>query len=229
VVRWLAYWILMLWAQLSLADMAELHVLGFSTDAKYFAYQQYGITAGEGAAFAELYIVEVQANRQARAPIIHRNADDRQLNAVRQQNLQQAQTLLRQYGITNAGELLVSRLPHDLSVEPHKVSFAVGKPLINAPKQIYSLNLSQKLSSVDCGDIGYGRIFTLKLTNEATGQSIELHSDRNLPSERGCPIRYRIQDVYVYNEHVAIVLNLFQLGYEGDRMRYMLVTGKLNN
>ena len=46
-----------------------------------------------------------------------------------------------------------------------------------------------------------------------------------LPDSRTCAVGYRIEQVYIYNDRIAVFLNVFSKGYESPDMQYMIVTG----
>jgi predicted secreted protein len=125
--------------------------------------------------------------------------------------------------------LLVSKRFNDIGANAKQVRFSVGTPLANMPNIKYKLNLQEQDSNLSCGEVGKAKMLHLTLINEGTKKTKTLQKDNSLPEELGCPLRYRIQDVYVYHEEFVVVfLNLFQAGFEGDSMRYMVVTGTLN-
>jgi hypothetical protein len=75
--------------------------------------------------------------------------------------------------------------------------------------------------------MGSPKMFKLTLSyNE--GQTQVLQEDKRLPPTRGCPLNYRIQDVYMYEyekkQYIAILLNVISAGFEGQDMRYLAVT-----
>ncbi|EIJ42603.1 putative secreted protein [Beggiatoa alba B18LD] len=70
---------------------------------------------------------------------------------------------------------------------------------------------------------------TTKTEEDTTGLVI-LQADKKIPETRGCPLAYRIQDVYIYNgEYIAVFINIFSPGFEGQNMRYIVVTGKFRD
>ncbi|MEK7990380.1 MAG: DUF2259 domain-containing protein [Thiotrichaceae bacterium] len=212
-------------------DAAKLKFIGFSDAGNYLAYQQYWISDGEGAAYAELHIIDVERNRHIIPPIKHHHPDDRQLSALRQKNLKAANAKLKKYKIrtNNQGDWLASKRFSDIGSNGKQVRFSVGTPLANMPNIKYKLSLKEKGSRVSCGDAGKAKMFHLTLLNEGAQKTKTLQKDRNIPKVRGCPLRYRIQDVYAYHEEfITVFLNVFQAGFEGNNMRYMVVTGTLN-
>ena len=43
-------------------DYASRHVIGFSADGRYFAFEQYGAQDGSGFPYAEIFIIDTQAD-----------------------------------------------------------------------------------------------------------------------------------------------------------------------
>jgi predicted secreted protein len=55
-----------------------------------------------------------------------------------------------------------------------------------------------------------------------------LQADKKLPKSRDCPMDYRIESVYLYQQrYLAVFLNMFLPRFEGQDMRYLVVTGEL--
>ncbi len=48
-----------------------------------------------------------------------------------------------------------------------------------------------------------------------------------LPEDRNCALGYKIEQVYLFKDRMAVFINVFSKGYEGSDMRYMVVTAKL--
>ncbi|MCV6637696.1 DUF2259 domain-containing protein [Candidatus Albibeggiatoa sp. nov. NOAA] len=212
-------------------DAAKLNFIGFSGAGNYLAYQQSWISDGEDAAHVELHIIDVEKNRPVISPIKHHNPDSRQLATTRTKNLKAANSKLKKYKIEmyNQGDLLASKRFNDIGANGKKVRFSVGTPLANMPNIKYTLSVKENKTGLNCGDAGNAKMLHLTLLNEGAKKTKTLQKDRNVPKDRGCPLRYRIQDVYTYHEEFIVVfLNVFQAGFEGDSMRYMVVTGTLN-
>jgi len=54
-----------------------------------------------------------------------------------------------------------------------------------------------------------------------------LQRDKTLPAVRGCVTAYTIEQVYFYNDNLAIFINVYTPGFPSSSMRYMAVTGRL--
>jgi predicted secreted protein len=46
-------------------DYAHFHFIGFSRDAKYLAFEEFGITDYEGRAYSSIYVINVRRNELA--------------------------------------------------------------------------------------------------------------------------------------------------------------------
>lgn len=214
-------------------DAAQLRFLGFSESGKYLAFQEYGITDGEGATFVNLYLVDVENNYILDEGIETRDTSGQTTQQVLATNLQQAKNKLKEFGIIadNVGEKMISRPFSDVGTDEKKARFAIGTPLAGLQHRTYQLTLNEKDGGV-CTSAGVpisSRKFGLTLLNEATKVSKILKKDVAFPQNDDCPTRYRIQDVYIYHEEfIAVFINSLSPGYEGENMRYLVVTGTLN-
>ncbi len=155
---------------------------------------------------------------------------DISLETLRENLHQSARKTLERLGIEpgNRGEHLIAHSLRDLGVDPLRVKFSPQIPLANRPHDVYQLTLELDEAEKDCFGFGKAKKFTLKLTLP-DGKSVQtLQADDKLPESRGCPLDYRIQDVYFYEEKkLAVFLNLFRPGFEGPEVRYLVVTGQV--
>ena len=91
---------LILCAAVSSAETAdEYRVLGFSKDAKYFAYEVYGIRDGSGAAYSGIFIIETKTGRECVKPFTEENVEETDLDSARHKNLKKAEAALDKYKI----------------------------------------------------------------------------------------------------------------------------------
>lgn len=70
------------------------------------------------------------------------------------------------------------------------------------------------------------RIFTLTL--RGAGFSRVLQTDRVLYRSRHCPYTYQFYRVYTYQDRIAVFLNALTIGWEGDDVYKLIVTGVLD-
>lgn len=212
-------------------DAAQVRFIGFSQAGNYLAFQEYGVTDGEGATFSNLFIVDVVHNRLMEKMIETQDASG--TAQVLELNLNKAKASLDKLGIIldNVGEKMISRTFNDVGADANNARFSIGTPLAGLQHHIYQLIMTEKEAGL-CENMGVpvqAHKFSLKLLNEATQESKILRNEVAFPMGDDCPIRHRIQDVYIYHEKfIAVFINSLSPGYEGENMRHLVVTGTLN-
>ncbi|MCP4696866.1 MAG: DUF2259 domain-containing protein [Gammaproteobacteria bacterium] len=224
---------LLLQTQAMAGDAATMDFMGFSKDGKYLAFEQYGVTGGRGTPYSEIFLVNVERNSYVTKPFKTEMDLSPEIseNDAREENWKKARTKLNQFEILegNQGLHAVSHPLNDLGADPKKVRFTPGMPLGGLSYTAYEITLRETTTKKECFGFGNAKIFTLTLTNQDSKQAQALQKDRKLHRSRGCPLNYRIQDVFVYDDkYIAVFLNMFRLGFEGQSMRYLVVTGTLN-
>lgn len=214
-------------------DAAKLNFIGFSKDGRYLAFQQYGFLDGKGTTFANTYFIDVTENKYAAKPIesgSHTYETSLSKSAIQQINLGRATDQIKQLGIVadNRGEHVIAHQFNDIGVNAKQVRFALGTPLAGLTHTPYQVDLQETAEAGRCEDLGKRQLLTLTLTQMETKQAKILQKDQKIPKSRDCPLGYRIQDVYVYQEKFIVVfLNLLTPGFEGQNMRYLAITGNL--
>jgi predicted secreted protein len=220
-------------------DFANLNFLGFSKDAKYLAFEEYGVQDGSGFPYSNIYFVDVAKNSFASAPIIVRleNETSSEQQARSRAKVRAAVTLKKLRIIErNTGTLVVSRLLTDaginshLSDEPGKnqtINFAelIGSMYRRGDYDLVLKPVAVKPKECDYSDQTVYK-FELSLKDNMEDKVIVLQKDATLPSSRACPIDYAMQHVYIYENAIAVFVNTYHIGFEGPDMRYMVVTGK---
>lgn len=97
-------------------------------------------------------------------------------------------------------------------------------------EEFYELTLipTRAKETDECSE-GYKIELTLKDNTQHRATALQiLQKDADvLPKSRQCPFGYKIEQVYVYENKIAVFLNVFGQGFEGPDMRYMVVTGEI--
>ena len=212
-------------------DATQLNFIGFADTGDYVAFETYGEHAGSELPYSAIYIVNVAKNRYAVKPIKSnpRAVAVSSLDEVRAQVLKQAQPQLDKFFIVpfNQGQHVISHGLQDLGINPLSVEFSLYPPIGDYPKTKYKINLKEIETQESCFGFGKGKKMRLSLLKNG-GKVHKLQYDKKLPKTRGCPLAYRIQDVFIYDDKkVVVFLNLMLAGYEGQNMRYLAVTGLL--
>lgn len=215
-------------------DIAGLEFYGFSKDGKYLAFEQYGINDGSGIPYSEIFFLNVDKNAYASKPLIFDDEANRELGLeqVRKKNSLLAQPKLKELGIGGTQDKLLHVVSHsfyDMGVDPHKVSFRTFfQPMLRLEPGLYppyEITLQERKINKSCAGLGSAQIFTVTLRNIHSKANKVLQKDKSLPSSRGCPLGYRIQDVYVYLDKLVLFVGMFTPGFEGPNMRYLGITG----
>jgi predicted secreted protein len=97
-------------------------------------------------------------------------------------------------------------------------------------EEFYELTLiPTRAKETDICSEGYKIELTLKdnTRHRATALQILQKDADVLPKSRNCPFGYKVERVYVYENKIAVFLNVFSIGFEGPDMRYMVVTGEI--
>lgn len=209
----------------------ELTVIGFSLDGKYFAYQSTIPYSAGGYAYSSVYLLDVEANSYA-GPRIRRRAEGELTEAQLTELVRaEANAMLRRFGIipgntgnrVYAGDVEESREERIASRKRWTVPVA-------GTSQEMELRLQQRearaegceaLESYDLKP----RVFTLVVDFNARLEVLQ--NDTILPRSRNCAYAYTVSDVFVYNEFIAVFLDSYSVGFEGDNVRKLAVTGSL--
>lgn len=219
----------------SAADLAELGSTGFSDDGAYFAFEQYGIQDGSGFPYASITIVDVNTDSWVSGtPIdVVLQEDSSSSNQARATAQQQASALLTQYGVKSSNGVLVAHNPvSELSANPKNVRFRPLKTTmeIGTPIEV-QLDAFELSAGADC--TVFGTTYGFRLLLSVPGQVKVLHEDTRIPSSRGCPLDYRIDQVYAHrlpggNVALAIMLVMNTPGFEGPDGKYLAFTTEVS-
>ena len=212
-------------AVLRAGDLAELNFFGFSEDGARFAYEQYGVQDGSGFGYSQIFFVDAAKNAWAGPPVAIEDEKGDSLEAVRARARKAAEPSLQKFGIVsgNTGDHLLSHPTTDLGVEDRSAKFRS----LSAPEP-YELRLEETpVKSAVCEERGQpAALLTVNLT--FAGNVRVLQKDIALPRSRGaCPGGYRVQDVYVYKNTLAVFLNVYTAGFEGPDMRFLALGAPL--
>lgn len=219
-------------------DFSSLSFIGFSKDGRYLAFEEYGTQDGSGYPYATVYFIETQKNTFAAPPVkVMIEKEDGLESTARNRAAALAAKKLKQFAIIrgNTGRQVVSHLLTDQTFDDGSDNKKAN--LVKFAEQMWSMHREGdyellltpvKINPKDCEAYGYDTfMMELKLTNNAidNGTGI-LQKDKTLPAGRGCVLSYRIQDVYLYNDLIAVFISFDTPGFEGPDLRYMAVGGK---
>lgn len=221
-------------------DTSALHLLGFSKNGDFFAFEQYGIQDGSGFPYSEIFVVDVIGDSWVSpSPFRLRkdveaglgDAADSALTHTRSENRLAAQPLLQDKAIAGKGETVGFNPRTELTSDPHKMivaardSFRLGDDPVDLTLSEYAL------PDAECQ--GYGadtKGFRLTLVHK--GVTRILNEDKAVPKSRKCPLAYRIERFVTHFPAeappvFAVLIQMDSLGFEGPDRRYLAITGRL--
>ena len=227
-------------------DAAKLTHIGFSSDGKSYAFMQSGVSDGSGSAYAEVRFLDTANNKYTAASVTVRQDEEDTISTladIEVKAIKSAEATLKSLQISSSlkGDVLVSRKISDLEARKLKeVSFSNGVIIGGLTAPQYKIKLSttkvKPAAGSYCMDENKALKMKLELVDVQSKKTVILQEDKTLPASRGCVHGYEIEDVVVINPDqmslqaakVVVLIRVFTLGFEGEDVRYMAVSGSLN-
>lgn len=227
-------------------DVASFELLGFSGDGSRMAWMEHGTQDGSGFDYCNAYVIDttdgsVLAEAEVvidpygepgHAAALESGGTGRGL-AV-EETLDMLSPVLASFGSDDSVTCVhaVSHPLTDLGVSWDKVTFDTVERA-DAPFRENGAVLSLAITEVRADSIfeywGFHPVLLrITLSDRFTGESRVIYSESEL--EPGLEYRQdaRISDVYTLGDTlVAVVLDVFRLGFEGSDVRHMVVTGDM--
>ena len=236
-VLYLLVWVLLLpfTTPVAAAEFAARRILGFSPDGLYFAFEQYGVQDGSGFPYAAIFVIRTTHDEWVKgSPFRVLLRDERaRLRQARKDAMSKAAPLLKKLAIVKPGRLLASNPPGELSADPHHVEVNTSR-FVNAPPERWTFRLEEiPLASARCSKYLNNPATGFRLTTQSQGGAPQpLHEDSTIPDSRGCPLRYAISDIVIYQpgsggRSFAILISVYAFGFEGPNRRFLAVTKRL--
>lgn len=215
-------------------DRANLNILGYSEDGRYFAFEEYGVHDGSGGNYSDIYVIDLPADKWTYgSPFTVEEggdaADTPPLAQTRAKALAKAQEKLKPLKIGTPAEILV--LLGDGVPDADGKSTVFANTMCCNPGATengrFTLTLKTfpaELNEDYCTDmdsVGYSLAF-----NDGATTTM-LHQDgATLPKSRGCTLDYRLYAVVAPFEgegsRVAIISS-YPFGFEGPDRRFLVV------
>lgn len=228
------------------ADLASMEILGFSPDARFFAYEQFGRQKQSGFPYSDLFILDTRSGRWVAGSPFRTLLFNTEFSVAkaRTKTRVKAGYLLSQMKFADRGSVLASNPVTELAVDPYTILF---RSQASWPATGYPYKLQLKTFSVDapaCG-VNEGRAtgFTLKVTNLAPGSVAKylVKSGEELEGAilKTCPVDYAVSDVLIFdplstahedNEKspgqmaaFVVLIRVTQGGFNGQDGRYIAI------
>lgn len=224
------------------ADAAESFAIGYSSDARYFAFEQFGIQDGSGFPYSDIFVLDLKDNSWVEGSPIRELTEDESgnLGESRRKNAARAAPLLERLAITEPVTILASLPAYQAVADRGSIQYdrwyqmggAVNRPAADLALDRFELRVEPiKLPappahcSIDDGETA-GLLATLK--NLKTGEQHEVYRDQTVPKSRGCPADYDIDKVVVAAgfdtpDRPVAIIGVYSYGFEGTDRRYMAI------
>jgi len=214
-------------------DRALIDIIGYSEDARYFAFEEFGIQDGSGFAYSTIYIVDLARDRWVGGTPIHVQSDDErvELAEIRDEARDEVEDLLEGYRFETPAQLIAHIGDGEFDADAQLLEF--GLPGYTGPGSVmgeYRLELASfpAQSPQPCEDYLGERALGYELVLTQDGEDRVLHRDERLPQSRGCPTDYRLYGVALpfgaadLSGGVALI-SVYPFGFEGPDRRFVAV------
>jgi len=232
---------LLAWGLLALAalaaparagDRALIDFIGFSADARYFAFEEFGIQDGSGFAYSSVYILDLKSDSWVLgSPIaVQADSETESLARIRAKAMAQAAGFIDDFGLD--GPVEIAALIGDGVPEADGKHLRFGLPGYGPGVVSGDYRLALRTFEADttkaCADMfgSPSRGYELTVFQGEAGRLV--HRDTSLPRSRGCPLDYRLYGVVMPFDnatlsHAVAILSIYRGGFEGPDRRFLAV------
>lgn len=213
-------------------DRALVDIIGYSEDARYFAFEEFGIQDGSGFAYSSIYVVDLSTDSWVVGTPIRQQADDEgvSLSQIRAEVQLQAAPQLDDFNIAVPAEY--AALLGDGTPGSDGGSLRFGSPGYGpgAVSGDYELRLTSfpTAAVAPCAEWFSVEPMGYQLIIADNGSERLIHRDGALPRSRGCPVTYRLYGVVLPFDagsisHAVALISVYPGGFEGPDRRFIAV------
>lgn len=235
----------LLWSALAqAADGSQSRAIGYSPDARYFAFEEYGIQDGSGSAYSGIFVLDTENDEWVKGTPVRVQGEEGEgnISAARAKALVQAQPLIDSLKLTGAYDTLVHMPFTEIIADRTSVRFARYYASAGRVEDYDSLGSFQlRVSSVDvpqpegCPDADFTTVtgMELTLTNLKSGARKLLASDKTVPKSRWCPHSYDLEAVFaptaqgLQKDPLVALIGVYSRGFEGSNRSFIAVPFEL--
>jgi predicted secreted protein len=211
-------------------DRALIDFIGYSPDAKYFAFEEFGVQDGSGFPYSNIYIVDLESDQWVgESPYrVLLQDDGATVEEARNEAHSEADGAINEFTANQPYNILALNGDGDARTGAGE-AIDFGQPgygLSEMPaSQTLGLGVFPRPPSEDCAIIDNATFgFSLAIDGE------EIYADgQKLPVSRGCPMGYKIYAVLQPAEWsmtqggTLAVISYYPFGFEGPDRRFLVV------
>lgn len=222
-------------------DYAHEQAIGFSKDGRYFGFEEFGIEDGSGFPYSNIFIIDLETDTFAPStPVrVRLGSAGGLLAAARTKVRKDARAVLKKYQLTSPATSIYARGLGDFAdfegglTTPHVSKITL--PSFTDPTSTSRNSFELIMRHIPAPSVAKCPLDTIGFQMEkidADGKRRFVHKDKKILLSRGCPVKYRITRVYipafVRGEFAAVLISVFQTGFEGLDRRFIVFPVLLN-
>ena len=223
------------------ADAYKVKVLGFSPDGRYFGFVQYGTEADAGRHAAETFVIDTARDRfvpgiplRVTSEMREENPDEAdERKALLAEAGKRNAAEIGRYNVTKLGTMLARAAAADTKTiavkHPSLGSFGLKLDIkqFDWPK---TSKLGTHKDAPPCAkEVDWQKGAAFRLTLVRRGKTVVLHNDKTIPASRLCATGYALAEVHAFDRpdgkvSLAVLVNLYRRGFEGEDRSFLAVT-----
>lgn len=212
-------------------DRAVLDIIGYSEDARYFAFEEYGIQDGSGFAYSNIYIVDLATDSWVDKPIrAEAEGEGKALPTVRADARAAAAGPIGDLGIDYPADIVALNGDGVPDTDAQTLRFGVPGYLPGSVIGDHELVLSRFDTTADdpCKAWFSSEPQGYELWIDDGASERLIHRDGALPRSRGCATSYRLYGValpYMAQsiDDGVVLISVYPGGFEGPDRRFLAV------
>jgi predicted secreted protein len=219
-------------------DISTLNILGFTSDASTFAFEEYGVQDGSGFPYSNRFYIDTASDNFVSGSPVRVRIDDEtaSLDDARQQAKSAGEAIVSDMELAENPGILAGFNPvTELSADPFRIVINPRPviPPVDEPFEVRLEELPFPASASCAGVTEFSTGFRLLAIDASAGGTTEvLHEDGSVPASRGCPTGYRIGGVQTFvpfngPSAYAVLIAVRSFGFEGPDYRWMAVTRRM--
>lgn len=216
-------------------DRAVANFIGFSSDARYFAFEEYGIESDSGLAYSNVHLIDLSADPWQEGKRVSSIAKDGEgsedLTAVRAETSRKAAPLVAEHNIVVPAEIAALNGDGEPDRDPARISVIYPVPSWGTVTKTYTLAVTffSMPAAADCTPETQGvpQGYELRISSDLA-ETVLHRDDGVLPATRGCPQFYALYAVVIpgigaTKERGVAILSYYPSGFEGASRRFLAV------